>query len=227
MKGERTQTTAYTNGKNARADGKRLTVFGVEAVYLYLLGLGFAMLGWLVENGYRIVSRGIIDCRYHLLPFIWWYALIPFVYQVLLGDLDNVAMFGRKLFRRNTVTNKVLSNVICLALICGAVFVSELVYGNLWEALFGVRLWNYSRQPLHVTRYAGLISTVGFGVGAYLIFRFLYKPLLGFICNKVSYAAAKTVCLTLGVVVALDTLITTIHVAVLHHAPMYWLIHLW
>lgn len=212
---------------NATTCKKRLTFMGVEFVYLYLVGIGFALLGWVVENCYRIATRGIIDCRFHLLPFIGTYALIPFVYQLLLGNLDSIAPFGRRLFTSNTQKSKVLSNVTCLVVICTAVFFGELIYGNLLEAIFGVRLWNYTNQSFHVTRYTGLVSTVGFGVGAYLIFRFVYGPLLSFVRTKVNFNVAKAVCLTLGIAIVVDSALTKIQMAVLHHAPMYWLIHLW
>ena len=213
--------------QNLKTNKKRRTFMGVEIVYLYFIGIGFALFGWIVENCYRIATKGIIDCRFHLLPFIGTYALIPFVYQLLLGDLDNIAPFGCRAFRTNTLKNKIISNLMCLTLICSAVFLGEFVFGHLWERLFDVRLWNYTSQPYHVTRYTGLVSTIGFGVGAYLIFRFAYKPLMGFVRAKVNFNAARVVCLSLGVLIALDTALTKIQMALLHHAPMYWLVHLW
>lgn len=228
MKDEMTKSNAYVaNAKEVETENKRLSILGVECVYLYLIGMGFAMLGWIVENCYRIVTKGIIDCRFHLLPFIWSYSLIPFAFQLLLNDPDRIAIFGRRLFKDDNTKNKVVSNILCLTLICVAVFLGELVMGNIWDKLFDVRLWNYTSQPLHVTRYTGLISAVGFGVGAYLIFRFIYNPLLTFVRSKVSYNVAKTICLTLGVVIMFDSLLTTIQIVFFHRAPMYWLVHLW
>ena len=56
--------------KTQSAPEKRLKIFGVEFVYLYLLGIGFAFVGWLAENTVKAVSDGIIDSRFHTLPFI-------------------------------------------------------------------------------------------------------------------------------------------------------------
>ena len=222
-----TSANCLENVQNVAVEKKRFTLVGVEFVYIYLIGIGFAMLGWIVENVYRIAAKGIVDCRFHLLPFIWSYSLIPFAYQLLLGDPDRIAFFGHRVFKKDTVKTKIFSNILCLVLISAAVFLGELVVGNAWEALFGVRLWNYSSQPLHVTQYAGVVSTVGFGVGAYLIFRFAYKPLLSFVRNKVNYNVAKVICLSLGVLIVLDSLVMTIQIAVLHRAPMYWSVQLW
>lgn len=220
--------SAYVaNEETACTPKKRFTVIGGEFAYLYFIGIGFAMLGWIVENCYRIATRGIIDCRYHMLPFIWSYSLIPFAFELLLGNADSISFLGHRLFKQDTLKTRIISNVTCLLLICSAVFFGELIVGSLWEVLFDVRLWNYSKQPLHVTQYTGVISTVGFGVGAYLIFRFAYKPLLNFVRRKVNYNVVKFVCLSLGILIMLDSVTTTTHIVVGHSAPMYWLIHLW
>ena len=66
MENELINSTAYVTNEGVKVEKKRLTVFGVECVYLYLVGLGFAKLGWIVENCYRIATKGIVDCRFHL-----------------------------------------------------------------------------------------------------------------------------------------------------------------
>lgn len=212
---------------SAQSEKKRLTVMGVEFVYLYFFGIGVAGLGWIVENVVKIISQGYFDCRFHLLPFISPYALIPFAFQILLGDPDSVAVFGHKLFKKDNTKNKVLSNLICISLICAAVFLGELAIGTMWEAVSGVQLWNYSNLPLQVNQYAGLIPSVGYGCGAYLIFRFVYKPLLKVIRKKVKFNVAKIICCTLGVLIVLDTLIMAIQIIAFGQAPMYWQVHLW
>lgn len=210
----------------AQKDKKRFTVMGVEFVYLYLFGIAFAGLGWLAENIVKIISQGCFDCRFHLLPFISPYALIPFAFQILLGDPDNLAVFGHKLFKKGSKKSKLLSNLLCVALICGAVFVGELAIGSMWEALSGVQLWNYSNLPLQVNQYAGLFPAIGYGGGAYLIFKFIYKPLLGVIRRKVNFSVAKIICLTLGVLIVLDTSIMAIQIIATGQAPTYWQVRL-
>ena len=124
---------------------KRLTVLGVEFVYLYLFGIIFAALGWIAENAAKIATTGTFDCRFHLLPFISPYALVPFALHIALGDPDDLAFFGKKIFKKQ---RKILSNLICLGLIMAFVFLGELAIGNMWEAVCGVKLWNYSNLPL-------------------------------------------------------------------------------
>ncbi len=206
---------------------KRFKIMGVEFVYLYLFGIGVAFVGWIAENTARLVTQGVWDCRFHILPFISPYALIPFAFHILLRDPDEIAFFGKKVFKKRTKYTAVASNLLCIALICSAVFLGELAIGNMWEKLFGVQLWNYSAFPLQVTQYAGLIPAIGYGGGAYLIFRFIYKPLLKAITQKVNFSVAKTICCTLGVLIILDTLAMALQIAIFKQPPVYWSVKLW
>lgn len=204
---------------------KRFTLLGVEFVYLYLLGIIVAFIGWVAENTAKLITTGVMDSRFHILPFISPYALVPFAFHLLLGDPDSIAFFGHKFFKKDSIKNRILSNVLCFSLICGAVFLGELAIGNMWEALFGVQLWNYSSFPLQVTQYAGLIPTLGYGGGAYLIFRLVYKPLLKLI-RKIKFGVAKVICCTLGVAIVLDTLAMMLQIIILHTPPVYWSVNI-
>ena len=214
-------------GDTAVHEKKRLTIFGVEFVYLAVLGIGMAFVGWLAENTVKAVTDGIIDSRFHVLPFISPYALIPFAVHIALGSADDIAFFGKKLFKVSTKKTKVLSNIITIAVICGAVFLGELAVGNLWDILFGVQLWDYSDLPLQVTQYAGLIPSLGYGIGAWLLFKFAYTPLLNLCRKKLNFKVAKIIVAVLGTLIVADTVIMCIHIAVTGEALMLWQLHLW
>ena len=123
--------------------------------------------------------------------------------------------------------NLARSNLLCISLICGAVFAGELAVGNMWERCFGVELWDYSDFPLQVTQYAGLVPSLAYGGGAYLIFRFVYKPVIKLLQNKVDFRIAKAICCTLGVAIVLDTLAMGLYIAVLNTPPVYWSVKVW
>ena len=206
---------------------KHLSIFGVEFVYLYLFGIGVAFIGWIAENAFKFAVSGVIDSRFHLLPFISPYLLIPFAFHIALGTPNDVTFFGKKVFKTGNAKTKILSNVIAYFSICLCVFLGELVVGNLWDILFDVRLWNYSKHPLHVTKFTSVISVFGFGTGAYLIFKFLYTPILNFIRKKISFKTAKWICLTLGVLIVLDTVRMMLSIVILGEAPNFWRFDFW
>lgn len=128
---------------------KRVKIFGVELAYLYLFGIGTAFVGWLAENLARLFTQGIWDCRFHLLPFISPYALIPFAFQILLGDPDSIAFFGHKAFKKENKRTAVLSNLLCISLICGAVFAGELAVGICGR---GASAWSCGIIPISLCR---------------------------------------------------------------------------
>lgn len=102
----------------------------------------------------------------------------------------------------------------------------EFVVGNAWDLMFGVQLWNYSNLPLQVTQYAGLIPSLGYGTGAFLLFKFAYAPLLNLLRRKANFRAAKIIAIVLGSLIVLDTLVMGLHIAIDGYAPMLWQIRL-
>lgn len=212
------QTQLETNSMQK----KRWKIFGVEFVYLYLFGIFVAFLGWAGENAIRAINLGIIDSRFHLLPFISPYALIGPAIHIVMGDPDDLTFFGKRVFKERSVKTCVLSNLLCYVILCMGVFLGELAVGNLWDVLFGVQLWNYNGWPLTLTQYTSIVTTVGFGTVAYVILRFVYKPMMKLIRTKVPFRVAKWICLTLGIVIVLDTVWMLLQMALFGDAPIYW-----
>lgn len=215
--------TAHICGATAPAgDKKRLMLCGVEFVYLYYLAIPATFIGWLVETIAKIYQTGVAYT--HLIPFIAIYGLCVFGFHLLLGDPDDVAFFGRPLFKTKSRKSKVLSNIISLAAITAASFFGELIAGNGVEILFGVKLWDYSFQKYCFTQYVSLISTVGFGFGGYLAFRFLYMPALAYVRKNVKFRTAKIWNFTLGLLILADGLVFILQIIILRQAPNYMII---
>ena len=214
-----------TKDRQIRQVKKPLTIFGVEVVYLCVLGIATAFLGWLAENAVKMISSGVIDSRFHLLPFISPYVLIVFAVHIVFGNPDKIAPFGKQIFHKDNLTSKICSNILVLATIYFFVFFGELIVGNLWEILFDVKLWDYSSSPLHVTQYAGLIPTIGYGTGAYLLFRLVYTPALNYLRKNMKYKTALIISCTLGVMIVVDTLIMILVTAITGQVPIYWSVH--
>lgn len=205
---------------------KRLTVFGAEFVYLAFIGICVAFIGWVLENLVKLVTNGTIDARYHILPFISPYMLVPFAFRICFGDIDDLTVFGKKVFKKTSWQTKVLSNLLIYILLCLSVFLGELTVGNLCEICFGVSLWHYSsHKQLLVTSYAGLIPSLWYGTFAYLLFRFLYTPLLKGL-KKASYKAIKITVIALGSLILLDAAHLIVHIFVFGKAPMLWKVQL-
>ena len=206
--------------------GKRPEVYGIELAYICFAGIVTAFIGWIAENAVKLFLSGVIDSRFHLLPFISPYALVPFALHVFLGDLDDLTVFGKKVFADKTLKTEVASNAISILVICLTVFVGEFAIGNLWERLFGVQLWNYSSQPFHLTRYVSLFSATGYSAGAFVLFKYALKPFISTVKEHMDYDLAVKVSSTLGVLIVLDTFVMCLVIAVSGSAPVYWSLRL-
>lgn len=215
-----TQTPALESQK------KRWTIFGVEFVYLAFIGICVAFLGWILENAVKLITNGVIDARYHILPFVSPYVLVPFAFHICFGDIDDITVFGKKLFKKTSLKTKVASNILVFIFLCIAVFLGELIVGNLYEKCFGVTLWYYSSSKLLVTKYAGLVPSLWYGTFAYLIFRFVYNPLLK-VLRKAPYKVIKIIVIILGLLILADATNLLLQIIIFGKAPMLWRVKLW
>lgn len=204
---------------------KRKTFFGEVIVYLALMGIIIANLGWVMENIIKLITNGFMDARFHILPFIMPYGLIPFAYQFFIGNVDDLTVFGKKIFKAKTKKTKIFSNILVLVFLCVGVFVSEFIVGNLWEKLFGVKLWWYSSRALTVTQYAGLFPSLGYGITSYLFFKFLYNPFLNLL-KKIPFDKAKIIVIFLGILILADSIVCMMYMIINGKGLMLWKINI-
>lgn len=224
---EEPEGTLQADAGTVAAPKKRLTVFGVEYVYLAFMGILIAFCGWVAENLVRLVTHGVIDSRFHLFPFIPVYALISFAAQIVVGDPDDLCLFGKKIFKKKNRKNRVLSNILCLCFLYAAVFLGELVVGNGWEMIAGVQLWDYSELPLHVTQYAGVLPMIGYGTGAWLLIKFILRPGIRALQTKANYNVVRVIVIICSILFIVDDALMFTQILVAGEAPVYWQIVVW
>ena len=94
-------------------------------VYLCVMGILMSFVGWVAENFARAVTQGILDARFHILPFISAYSLIVFAFYYLCGDPNDFKPFGRRIFRERTKKTVLLSNLLALLFAFLFVFVAR------------------------------------------------------------------------------------------------------
>ena len=206
---------------------KRFLVYGVEFIYVCIIAICASFLGWIAENAAKLVTSGIIDSRFHILPFISPYGLVTLGVFFVLGNPNKLSFLGRPVFKEDSKKAKLWSNLISLLVIYAVVFFGELIIGNMWDAFFGVELWNYLSMPLHVTQYAGLIPTLLYGTGAFLLFKFAFWPSIKLLQKKGNYKVCKIIVCTLGSLLILDTLWLMLQIIIWGKAPLLWQINLW
>ncbi len=200
------------------------TKFKEDFPYIVLVAILFSFFGFVAENCVRLITLGIIDSRFHILPFIGIYGLIPFVFYFFIGDPNNISFFGKKLFKEENTKTKIISNLIVIALICVVAFLGEFIVGNMWDCFFDTQLWDYSNLPLSVTQYAGLIPAVGYGLGAYLLLKFVMLPSMKFFKKHISRKFALIFGCTLFGIILLDEIAMQLQIMLYNQAKSIWLI---
>ena len=174
--------------------------FKEEFPHLCVLAVLASLVGWLGENLFIFIGSREIDSRFHILPFLSPYGLIVLLLYSALRDVDRATFFGKPLFKGDTLSNKILSNLYCLIFITAIAFFGEIIVGTFWEKAFGVILWDYTNHAHCFTRYTCLFTTVLYGVGGYLFFRLGFSPLFRLI-KKLPRKTAKILGFTLGVLI--------------------------
>ncbi len=213
--------TEETQQPAPEKEKKHFKIFGVELVYLCFLAIIVGVIGWIAENVVRLVMQGVIDSRFHILPAIPVYGLIVFAVHLLFRDPDDMAFFGMRLFKEKSKKSVILSNLTCLLTIYAFVFFGELVVGNAWEMISGIEPWNYSDMPFHVTQYAGLIPTLGYGTGAYLLVKFCYRPAINLLQTKANYKVILIITLVVSALMIADEAAMLIQFF-MGNKPVYW-----
>jgi uncharacterized membrane protein len=193
-----------------------------QAACVFLIMIVMSCVGWVAENAVKLISQGVMDNRYHVLPFIFPYGLAFLAMHIALGNTNDMHVFGKKLFKQKTKKSIILSNIIYFSVVCFFVFIGELAVGNFYEAVTGAVLWDYSSLSFCVTKYVCLASILGYGGGAYVLMKFIFYPFLDFLMNKANLKAVLIVDCTLGTIVVIDSVCMILITLITGVPPIYW-----
>lgn len=206
---------AGAEGKDARQ------IFGVRASTLFLICYLAAFLGWWVENIFRLVSAGVFDSRHQLLPFLGAYGFGIFVMFFVFGTPSEMRLLKKRILPSRTKKNHVLRGVIYCALLFSLILFGEMGMGLLFEKAFGVKAWNYTSIPLHITQYTSIPTTAAFTAGIFLLMQFVFPRVVKLI-DRIPDRTAFLLALVLGVLIAADWLIMIVSGLVNGSFPEYW-----
>lgn len=131
-----------------------------ETSKLLLIGILVSLMGFCIENLFLCIGRGYIDNRNMVMPFLMGYGVGVIGFYLILGVPEN----------GNTLVYFGLSSL--------AVSVGEILIGKTAEHLLGFVYWDYSKIPLHITRYTSIPTAMGFGLAVTLFMKHWFFPIL-------------------------------------------------
>ncbi len=185
-------------------------------IIIIFMGILMAFVGFVTENASLFISHGQIDSRYYVLPFISSYSLIVFTWYFL------YVKFPKLLDFENPPIKKSLYYIALISSLCFAVFIIEIFYGHLIDKLFNVSLWSYEDIPLHITKFASIPTSIGFGLGAFVLVRWVYPKTYTYLQNHANIKVLKIIDIILGSLIILDLIIFYINLALYNRTVIYW-----
>lgn len=130
--------------------------YTIYAVFMMIVLVSF--LGFVVENVWLAFTKGYVDNRSMNLPFLLGYGLALMLMYFLFGTPENPA---RWLGNNLSGEKAYVEYFICTFLL---VSVGEILLGTVVERVCGFYYWDYSRLPMHITRYTSVPTSTMFAI---------------------------------------------------------------
>lgn len=148
-----------------------MTITEISALFMVIAVISF--LGFVTENIWLSATKGFIDNRNMCLPFLLGYGLAIVAIHALFGTPQALLLAGKKINIRNRIIRKLLYFLLVFLCVC----VGEIVLGKLIELTCHFYWWDYSRLPLHITRYTSIPTSTAFSLLIVILMDYIYEPL--------------------------------------------------
>ncbi len=153
-----------------------------------------SFIGYIVENVWLLFTKNYIDNRNMNLPFLLGYGLAILGVDLVLGTPE-------------PSLNGILLYFIELVV---AVSIGEILLGTAVEKLCGFIYWDYSRLPLHLTRYTSLFTSMGFALIIEIFMSNFFASAMDLI-NRLMSPGIEIVSVILAVILTFDFADSFIH----------------
>ncbi len=157
-----------------------------------------SFIGFCVENIWMLLSRGYMNNRNMLFPFLFGYGLAVIVMHLMFGTPQEPRLFGLHL----TTEHPLINMLIFYGLVAVCISLGELLLGYFVELTTGILWWDYTRIPLHITRYTSIPTSLGFGLLVTLFMRFVFYPFGRLIGRMNDRLLAVLACILMAIMVA-------------------------
>ncbi len=203
---------------------KIIKMYDYDVSHLWCASLVFAHIGYWVENLFRLFSKGILDSRNQLLPFLFCYSIAMWALYLALGTPKKARFFNVRIIDKDDRKSQIISQIYYFCTVFFFVFFGEIVVGLMYERVSGISLWDYSGIPLHLTQYTSVPTCTAMSLGVLILMEYFFTPLMKLI-QKIPYNILLKIDYIVGALVVADYLIMTVSIMVFKTAPAYWTIN--
>ena len=128
-----------------------------DVLALFMMIALISFLGFVVENLWLAVTKGYMDNRNMVFPFLLGYGLAVFVIYLLFGTPEEMRIVGNAV----VINSKTLSYGLYFGIVMVCISLGEIVLGTVVEKTCHFYWWDYSKLPLHITRYTSSPTSAG------------------------------------------------------------------
>ncbi len=131
--------------------------YGIGPIMVMTAFISF--LGFLLENIWLTARKGYMDNRNMYAPFLLGYGVAVMGFYTVLGTPGNLRLFG-------TPSESGAKSQFAAYFILTFILVSlgEIILGKTIEKFTNVVLWDYTKIPLHITKYTSVPTSIGFTI---------------------------------------------------------------
>ncbi len=171
----------------------------MNATYLATLCMIIAavsFLGFWVENLWLCMTKGYMDNRNMRLPFLLGYGLAMVAIFLIFGTPQQPRFFTIAI----SIESRLLRTMAFFLIACLCVSLGEIALGTFVERTCGIVWWNYTRLPMHITKYTSVPTTCAFGTLITVFMGCFFMPL----CHWFSAMSPKSlICCAAGLMLLL------------------------
>ena len=165
-----------------------------------------SFLGFVLENIWLLLSKGVADNRNMSLPFLAGYGIGVVGLYLLLGTPRKPLPHLRKRMGVMRIPLWVRYALYFLVSFV-AVTAAEVVLGAAFEYVMGFAYWDYSELPLTITRYSSVLTSAGFALIITLFMSFAMERLIG-VLSRLPLKISLPLSVSLGALMTADMLLS-------------------
>lgn len=182
-----------------------------------------AFAGFVIENVFRLFCIGVIDDRHRLFPFIAEYGIVFSAIFLLFGTPKNMRIFTKKIniTAKNENTAAFLQTALYFLIVFLCIGIGEITVGLTVEKTMGIKGWNFSNIPLHITRYTSIPTDFAY-TSAFTLFMHLFFDKMIDALSEISPKVLKILAIVLTTTILLDSLVMLCYGMMYNKYPSYW-----
>lgn len=187
---------------------------------LILVAVLVSFLGFIIENIFVGATDAKMNNRNMILPFLFGYGLAIIAIFLLFGTPEEPKFFTKPLSLGTPMRGVIYYFVISFLCVC----VGEVVLGYAIEWGCDIIWWDYTRIPLHFTRYTSVPTSAAFATLIVIFMKFFFRPLCD-LFSRINPTLLPILALSFTALLSLDMVNSLIHMIRYHETLILWEIH--